>query len=435
MESFVELWEMVQSELKANLSEVIYNVWLNELEFVSFDGSRVILSIVEFKRKIVEQKFYDVLCRAFEKILGFKVEVVLIDPGYAQGVKQKPEEIQSKYIENTFESFVVGSSNKFAHAAALAVAENPGQTYNPLFIYGNSGLGKTHLLRAICHRIKENKPDVKYVFTHGEDFTNEIVQHLAQKNMADFHNKYRNLELLIVDDVQFIAGKPSTEEEFFHTFNALTQMNHQIVLSSDRPPKEMSTLEDRLRTRFEWGLLADIQQPDLETRMAIIKRKCEYLAFDLPDDVIQYIAERLKSNIRQLEGAVKKMQAVVTIHGAPKNTTTAQNAIKDILSDSRPVPVTIERIIQEVARTFGANPSDIRSKKRDAPTSKMRQIAMYVISEATGLSKESIGREFSGRDHSTVIYALREIKSEIDNDQSLKATVSDIMKNIQEEQQ
>lgn len=434
MESFAELWEMVQSELKANLSEVIYNVWLNELELVSFEGSRVILSIVEFKRKIVEQKFYDVLCRAFEKVLGFKVEVVLIDPGNTKSVKQNTEELQPKYIENTFETFVVGSSNKFAHAAAQAVAANPGKAYNPLFIYGSSGLGKTHLLRAINHEIVNNNPDIKHKFISGEDFTNEIVQHLAQKNMADFHTKYRNLELLIVDDVQFIAGRPSTEEEFFHTFNALTQMNHQIVLSSDRPPKEISTLEDRLRTRFEWGLLADIQPPDLETRMAIIKRKAEYLDFSLPDDVVQYIAERLKSNIRQLEGAVKKMQAVVTIHGAPKNTTTAQNAIKDILSDSRPLPITIERIVQEVARTFGANPSDIRSKKRDAPTSKMRQIAMYVVSETTGLSKEAIGREFSGRDHSTVIYALREIKNEIDSDQTLKSAVNDIMKNIQEEQ-
>jgi chromosomal replication initiator protein len=434
MESFVELWEMVQEELKASLSEVIYNVWINDLEFISFDGSKVILSLGEFKRKVVEQKFYDVLCRAFEKVLGFKVEVEIIDPNFSSPAKNKADDIPARYLENTFETFVVGSSNKFAHAAAQAVAANPGQAYNPLFIYGSSGLGKTHLLRAICHEIVSNNPNINYLFTHGEDFTNEIVLHLAQKNMAEFHNKYRNLELLIVDDVQFIAGKTSTEEEFFHTFNALTEMKHQIVLSSDRPPKEISTLEDRLRTRFEWGLLADIQPPDLETRMAIIKRKAELLEFDLPDEVVTYIAERLKNNIRQLEGAVKKMQAFVTIHGAPKNTTTAQNAIKDILSDSRPVPVTIERIVQEVARTFGANPSDIRSKKRDAPTSKMRQIAMFVVSEITGLSKEAIGREFGGRDHSTVIYALREIKNEIDGDQSLKTTVNEIMKNIQEEQ-
>lgn len=434
MESFVDLWELVKAELKANLSEVIYNVWLNELELESFEGSKVVLSIVEFKRKIVEQKFYDVLCRTFEKVLGFKVEVVLIDPAAAKPAKEKQEDLQTKYIENTFDTFVVGSSNKFAHAAAQAVAANPGKAYNPLFIYGSSGLGKTHLLRAICHEIKVNNPNVNYIFTHGENFTNEIVYNLSQKTMGDFHDKYRHLDLLIVDDVQFIAGKPSTEEEFFHTFNALTQQNHQIVLSSDRPPKEIATLEDRLRTRFEWGLLADIQPPDLETRMAIIKRKADYMDFPLPDDVVQYIAERLKNNIRQLEGAVKKMQAVVTIHGAPKNTTTAQNAIKDILSDSRPVPVTIEKIVQEVARTFGGSTADIRSKKRDANTSKMRKVAIYVVSETTGLSKEAIGREFSGRDHSTVIYNLQEMKKMLETDRSLEATVSDIMKNIQEEQ-
>ena len=434
MESFVDLWELVKSELKANLSEVIYNVWLDELELVSFEGSRVVLSIVEFKRKIVEQKFYDVLCRAFEKVLGFKVEVILTDPATAKTTKDKKENLESMYIENTFDTFVVGSSNKFAHAAAQAVAANPGKAYNPLFIYGSSGLGKTHLLRAICHEITSNTPDINYIFTHGENFTNEIVYNLSRKTMGDFHDKYRNLDLLIVDDVQFIAGKPSTEEEFFHTFNALTQRNHQIVLSSDRPPKEIATLEDRLRTRFEWGLLADIQPPDLETRMAIIKRKADYMDFSLPDDVVQYVAERLKNNIRQLEGAVKKMQAVVTIHGAPKNTTTAQNAIKDILSDSRPTPVTIEKIVQEVARTFGGSAEDIRSKKRDANTSKMRKVAIHVVSETTDLSKEAIGKEFSGRDHSTVIYNLQEMKKILATDRSMEATVNDIMKNIQEDQ-
>lgn len=210
MESFVELWEMVREELKASLSEAIFNVWIDDLEFVSFDASRVILSLGEFKRKVVEQKFYDVICRAFEKVLGFKVDVEIIDPKSSQTVKNKQKEMPERYEEYTFRTFVVGPSNKFAHAAALSVAENPGQSYNPLFIYGNSGLGKTHLLNAICHEITSNNPGLKYVFTHGEDFTNEIVQHLAQKNMADFHNKYRNLDLLIVDDVQFIAGKPST---------------------------------------------------------------------------------------------------------------------------------------------------------------------------------------------------------------------------------
>ncbi|OQA66430.1 MAG: Chromosomal replication initiator protein DnaA [Firmicutes bacterium ADurb.Bin262] len=283
------------------------------------------------------------------------------------------------------------------------------------------------------NEVSASRPDMKCVFINGEDFTNELIHYIyAKKNMSEFHNKYRSADLLIVDDIQFIKGKEQTQEEFFHTFNAVTQEGHQIVLSSDKPPKEMGTLDERLRTRFEWGLLADIQPPDFETRMAIIKQKARDLEFDIPDDVVQYIAEKVKSNIRQLEGAVKRMKAIVTIQGAAKNITTAQSAIKDILTESRPIPQTIEKIISEVARTYGANPADIRSSKRDAPISQMRQIAMYVVSEVTGLTQEAIGREFSGRHHTTVIYALREIKDKIDRDPSLKATVNDIIKNVQQ---
>ncbi|HOO26106.1 MAG TPA: chromosomal replication initiator protein DnaA [Clostridiales bacterium] len=436
MESHIELWNLVREELKANLSEVIFNVWLSELELISLDGSRVVLSIGEFKRRIVEQKFLGVLKDAFEKVMGFSVEVSLIDASGSEAKKeqlrQSELEIESKQFENTFKTFVVGSSNKFAHAAATAVAANPGNTYNPLFIYGNSGLGKTHLLNAICHEILQNDPSVNYVIIHGEDFTNELVTSLANKSMSKFREKYRNLDLLIVDDVQFIAGRDASEEEFFHTYNALTDKKKQIVLSSDRPPKEILSLTERLRTRFEWGLLADIQPPDLETRMAIVKQKAEGLGFEIPDDVVQFVAEKLRNNIRQLESAVKKLQAFVIIHGAPLNTITAQNAIKDILNDIKPLPVTIDNIIAEVARTFGGNAADIRSKKRDALSSKMRKVAMYVVNEITDLSKEAIGKEFGGRDHSTVIYNLQEIGKMIEKDRNLAAMVNDIIKNVQE---
>ncbi|HRT82484.1 MAG TPA: chromosomal replication initiator protein DnaA [Oscillospiraceae bacterium] len=432
----MELWNLVREELKANLSEVIFNVWLSELELISLDGSRVVLSIGEFKRRIVEQKFLGVLKDAFEKVMGFSVEVSLIDASGSEAKKeqlrQSELEIESKQFENTFKTFVVGSSNKFAHAAATAVAANPGNTYNPLFIYGNSGLGKTHLLNAICHEILQNDPSVNYVIIHGEDFTNELVTSLANKSMSKFREKYRNLDLLIVDDVQFIAGRDASEEEFFHTYNALTDKKKQIVLSSDRPPKEILSLTERLRTRFEWGLLADIQPPDLETRMAIVKQKAEGLGFEIPDDVVQFVAEKLRNNIRQLESAVKKLQAFVIIHGAPLNTITAQNAIKDILNDIKPLPVTIDNIIAEVARTFGGNAADIRSKKRDALSSKMRKVAMYVVNEITDLSKEAIGKEFGGRDHSTVIYNLQEIGKMIEKDRNLAAMVNDIIKNVQE---
>ena len=428
MESFAELWELVRKELRGRLSEVVYNVWLSELELVCFDENGVTLSISAFKRKIVEQKFYELLREVFEQVLGFSLPVELVDTAVpaTQSVPVKA----AKTLEYTFENFVVGPSNKFAHAAAQAVAANPGGAYNPLFIYGNSGLGKTHLLQAICHEIKRDKPDANIILTHGEELTNEIVYYIGQKNTAALHSKYRTADVLLVDDVHFIAGKESTQEEFFHTFNALTQTGNQIVLTSDRPPKAIATLEERLKTRFEWGLIADIQPPELETRMVIIKNKAKMLDFEMTDDVVQFMAERLKQNIRQLEGAVKKMHAYVTIHGAPRNTATAQNAIKDILSDARPVPVMVERIIQEVARTYGEDAVDIRSKKRDAQTSKMRQISMYIISKVTGISTKAIGAEFSGRDHSTVIYALREIGAEMERDSSVREMVEGIIKNV-----
>ena len=236
----------------------------------------------------------------------------------------------------------------------------------------------------------------------------------------------------MIDDIQFIAGKESTQEEFFHTFNALTQDGKQIVLSSDRPPKDMPQLEDRMRTRFEWGLLADVQPPDLETRMLIVKRKADALNFDISDDVVEYIAQKLKNNIRQLESAVKKMQAYVQIQGAHVNTATAQQAIRDILSDNKPIPVVVDKIITEVARTYGANPEDLRSKKKDAQTSKYRQISMYIVREVTGLSAKAIGAEFGGRHYSTVLYALDEIKKESDTDSALRTTINDIIKNVQE---
>ncbi len=438
MDSFEEIWELVREELKSEFSEAVYNLWLKELKLVSFEGGSVVLSIVEFKRKIIQRKFFDTLCGAFEKVMGFKIDVILVEPdtqaeenadlaGISVGINGST---LMPYVSNTFETFVVGSSNKFAHAAAQAVAANPGKAYNPLFIYGSSGLGKTHLLSAIGHEIQLNNPGANIIFTHGEAFTNEIVSHLAQKNMEAFHNKYRNADVLLVDDVQFIAGRESTQEEFFHTFNELSRRENQIVLTSDRPPKEITTLDERLRTRFEWGLIADVQPPDIETRMAIVKRKAQMLNLDITDEVVQYIASKLKNNIRQLEGAVKKMQAFINLHGAQMNTATAQNAIRDILSESEPVAVTCERIIEEVARTFGVDPSEIRSRKRDATTAQVRRVAIFVISEMTGLPTKAIGEEFN-RDHSTVIYSLNEIKKEMSRNSSLKATINDIIKNVE----
>ncbi|MCR5484383.1 MAG: chromosomal replication initiator protein DnaA [Clostridiales bacterium] len=436
MDSLNELWEIVAGILQKKMSDAVYNVWIKDIVPVSFDDGVVTLAIGEFKRKIIEQKFFDLITDAFQQALGFSVAVNFESPVSsaldieAQATTPAVSGIYNE--ENTFDTFVVGSSNKFAHAAALAVASNPGGAYNPLFIYGKSGLGKTHLLSAIAYEIKKNDPSLNIVLTNCEAFTNELVYYIAKKDTREFHKKYRYADVFLMDDIQFVMKKETTQEELFYTFNALIEAGKQVVLTSDRPPKDIVQLEERLRTRFEWGLIADIQPPDLETRMAIVKRKAEALDVKLTDDVVQYIAEKLKNNIRQLEGAVKKICAVVAIHDTVPNMATVQNAIKDILSEERPDPITIERVVEEVARTYGANAADIYSKKRDARTSRMRQIAMYVVSETTHMSTQAIGDAFGGRDHSTVVYALQEIRRVLARDSSLNATVKDIIKNVQE---
>lgn len=430
MDSFAELWEMIKEECKNQVSESIYNVWFKDMELVSFDDNKVVIALSDFKRKIVESRFMDKLESSFKNVIGFDIQIILVDVEKAVPVKAEETE-DALTDEDTFDSFIVGASNKFAYAAANAVANDPGGKYNPLFIHGNSGLGKTHLLNAIAHQVKLTHPEANIVYTRGESFTNELVKYIGQKSTEAFHDKYRNADILLVDDVQFIAGKDSTQEEFFHTFNALYQAGNQIVLTSDRPPKEIALLEDRLRNRFEWGLMADIQSPDLETRMAIIKRKAEVLNFDLPDDIVQYIAEKLKNNIRQLEGAVKKMQAFVTMQGMPVNIMTAQTAIKDIIVDNSPTPVTINKIVTEVARTYGADSADIYSKKQNAQTTEMRQMAMYIVREMTGLSTKLIGREFN-RDHSTVVYSLDKFTKRYHEDSKLRSVVDNIIKNIRD---
>lgn len=431
MDSFAELWEMVKEECKNQVSESIYNVWFKDMELVSFDDNKVVIALSDFKRKIVESRFMDKLSTSFLNVIGFDIEIVLVDVEKKPAVTQDDSPEDSLTDEDTFDSFIVGASNKFAYAAASAVANDPGGKYNPLFIHGNSGLGKTHLLNAIAHAVKARNPQANIVYTRGESFTNELVKYIGLKSTEAFHEKYRNADILLVDDVQFIAGKDSTQEEFFHTFNALYQAGNQIVLTSDRPPKEISLLEDRLRNRFEWGLMADIQSPDLETRMAIIKRKAEILNFNLPDDIVQYIAEKLKNNIRQLEGAVKKMQAFVTMQGMPVNIMTAQTAIKDIIVDNSPTPVTVDRIVTEVARTYGADSAEIYSKKQNAQTTEMRQMAMYIVREMTGLSTKLIGREFN-RDHSTVVYSLDKFSKRYNEESKLKSVVDNIIKNIRD---
>ncbi len=439
MESLKEMWQLVCEKLKKDCGEVIYDIWFKPLEIISFDGVGVEIAASEFMKKIIEQKFYGELKEAFKSVMGFDVDVKLVDPSQAAKAAAEPQPTDgaaasSLSIEkNTFETFVVGSSNKFAHAAAQAVASTPGAAYNPLFIYGNSGLGKTHLLCAISNEIKNKNPNADIIFTRGEDFVSLIVDGIKEKTMKEIHNKYRNCDVLLVDDIQFIAGKESTQEEFFHTFNALTQDGKQIVLASDRAPKDIEILDERLRNRFEWGLIADIQPPDIETRMAIIQRKADTLGLDLPIDVVQFIAEKIKTNIRQLEGAVKKINALVNIEGASINIAMAQNAIKDIMTDSRPVSSIVDSIISETSRTFGVPQSDIISKKKDAKTARARQVAIYIVREITDLTQKEISEFFGGRDRTTILYSVDTVAKDSRNDPSLKKTIDKIIKNVQEQ--
>lgn len=437
MESLKEMWQLVCEHLKKSCGEVIFEIWFRPLEISSFDGAKAEIATSEFKRKIIEQQFGNELRDAFKQVMGFDVEVVLVNQEAAP--KKAPEAAQnsganatSLSIEkNTFSTFVVGSSNRFAHAAAQAVAATPGAAYNPLFIYGNAGLGKTHLLCAISNEIKRNNPDADIIFTRGEDFVNLIVDGIRKNRMHEIHEKYRNCDILVVDDIQFIAGAVSTQEEFFHTFNALTQEGKQIVLASDRTPRDIEVLDERLRNRFEWGLIADIQPPDIETRMAIIKRKADTLGLELPDDVVQFVAEKIRTNIRQLEGAVKKINALVNIEGSAINIAMAQSAIKDIMSDSLPITSVVNNIIAETARTFGVPQSDIISKKKDAKTARARQIAIYIVREMTDLTQKEISEYFGGRDRTTILYSVETISKDCEKDSTLKRTIDIIMKNVQ----
>lgn len=437
MDSFNDVLRAAKDYCKERLVDATYNLYIDGLEPISFEGSgEIVLGVRnDFIGKIVSDRYLPLLGEAFKAVLGFDVSLQLVVPAAAPepaeepAAGERPPALPGGRYDLTFENFIKGSSNQFAYAAAQAVAANPSGAYNPLFIYGNSGLGKTHLLSAIQFEIHKTHPDFNIVYVDCEKFTNEIITAIRSGTTEQFRLKYRAADVLLIDDIQFIAGKESTQEEFFHTFNTLHASGKQIVLASDRPAKEIKSLEERLRTRFEWGLTADIQPPDFETRVAIIRRKAELLGLDIPDDVAEFIANHLKNNIRQLEGAVKKLNAYSMLEGIAPVIGVAQNAIRDILSETQPVPVTIEKIISEVARTYNVSPTDIRGPKRNSNVSAARRTAIYIVREVTGMSMEDIGKEFGGRDHSTIVYAMRVIERDLKKDQHLQETVSDIIKN------
>ena len=439
LDSFDQAWELICQFCKSNITEVAYNTWFSRLKPVSLDFDRataIIEAPNEFHKQTLLRCYSDLLREAFENVFGGGISFqICVHEELKVQQQQQPQEdtMDQDDYELSSDTFVVGPSNRFAHAACQAVAAKPALLYNPLFIYGSSGLGKTHLLNAVAKEFKKNFPDRSVIYIKCEDFTNEIIEAISRGTTAAFREKYRRADLFLVDDIQFIAGKNSTQEEFFHTFNTLYEAKKQIVLTSDRPPRDIATLEDRLKTRFEWGLTADVQAPDFETRIAIIARKAESLHLDIPESVCEYIANKLKSNIRQLEGAVKKLRAYHLLENKPINIATAQAAISDIINNSQPTPVTVDKIIEEVARTYGGiTPDDIRSQKRNANISKARQVSMYIVREITQMSMVEIGQTFGGRDHSTVVYAVRQVEKDLKKDPHTKAMVDDIIKNIRD---
>lgn len=429
MESFNDVFVAVKQYCSQKIVKASFDLFIEPMVAGRMEGDTAILYVNnEWAKGTIETRFTPILKEGFEQVLGFtlipKIEVKVPDDEVAK------QPINGGEYAFTFDTFIVGSSNKFAHAAALAVAQNPSVAYNPLFIYGESGLGKTHLLNAIKAEINKNNPKANIVYVDGETFTNEIIAAIRENQTSEFQNKYRQADVLLIDDIQFIAGKERTQEEFFHTFNALHNAGKQIVLVSDRPPKEIKSLEERLRNRFEWGLMADIQPPDFETRCAIIKRKSDLMRLDIKPDVIEFIASKVKTNIRQLEGVVKKLDALQRLEGKPPIMVNAQAAIKDILNEQMSTPVTIEKIILEVGKVYNVSAADIRGKGRRQEIAEARKMSMYIIKEVCGLTMEEIGKEFGGRDHSTVVYSISNVSQRLKTDSFYRDTAEDIIKNV-----
>ncbi len=440
--SLDNIWAEVLKLIKVELTEVSFNTWLKTIEPVSISDEKVILTAPnDFTKGILEGRYLNLIKNAFTQVTEQDFNIHFIIPGEEQYINNgqttnqnmngnnKRAQLNPKY---TFDSFVIGNSNRLAHAASLAVAEAPAQTYNPLFLYGGVGLGKTHLMHAIGHYILSQNPNSKVVYVSSEKFTNELINSIREYRNEEFRNKYRNVDVLLIDDIQFIEGKEGTQEEFFHTFNALHESNKQIIISSDRPPKKIPTLEDRLVSRFEWGLTTDIQPPDLETRIAILRKKAKIENIAVDDKVMLYIATKIQSNIRELEGALIRVVAYASLTNTEVNEELAEEALKDILSTSKPKEITVNLIKDVVSKNFNIKMDDFSSKKRTRAIAYPRQIAMYLTRELTDLSLPKIGDEYGGRDHTTVIHAYDKISKELEESENFRRKIEDIVKDLEE---
>ena len=432
MNSLQEIWNEIIHILSQQLTPTAISTWFSDCEPVDMEDCRLILHTTSnFKRDIILQRFGDTIKAALSDLFSCDFDILVLAGDELNDYVSKAKEDTSlpEMAGYTFDRFIVGNSNKFAHAAAIAVAEKPGKNYNPLFIYGNSGLGKTHLLMAIGHTIQNRDPAAKIAYIKGDEFTIQLVKAIKEGTTDDFRTRYRKVDLLLVDDIQFIAGKQSTQEEFFHTFNAIYEAGHQIVITSDRPPLEMSLLDDRLRTRFEGGLMADIQPPDLETRMAITRNKAALLGLILSDDAVEYIATNITANIRQIEGVIKRLTAYKEILNDVITIDSVKRAIEDMIrtGDNIPKP---DNIIRETAKFYSLREEDLRGQSRSKNTAMARQVSMFLMRQLTNLSLKDIGEEYEGRNHATVLSSIRKVEDLVTKDPKMAGIVRDITSNI-----
>lgn len=444
MENINDLWDLALKHIKEKISRPSFETWLENTKAEAIDNNTLTISTPnEFAKDWLQERYTELINNILIEVTGAELEVKFVIPEEeaAESIQATPKSasqgnsdstIQKTMLnpKYTFDSFVIGSGNRFAHAASLAVAEAPAKAYNPLFIYGGVGLGKTHLMHAIGHYVREHDKNAKVVYITSEKFTNEFINAIMDNKTIAFRNKYRSVDVLLIDDIQFIAGKESTQEEFFHTFNALHEENKQIIISSDRPPKEIPTLEDRLRSRFEWGLITDITPPDLETRIAILNKKAKAEGLDIPNEVMLYIANQIDTNIRELEGALIRVVAYSSLVNEDIDASLAADALKDIIPSNQPKEITVKTIQEFVGEKYNVTVEEILAKKRTKAIVFPRQIAMYISRELTDLSLPNIGKEFGGRDHTTVLHAHDKISKLINEDTLLNKEIQQITEEL-----
>ena len=450
-----EIWSMVKEQMKQKIGSTAASLWFGDAEIITFSDDNVLTIAAgsDFKKKTITERFLADLEANFKELMGFDIKISVVcnkstvsaedikkqisgaSPAEEENEEDKDLNLGSTMptvnFEYTFDNFIVGGSNKFAHAACVAVADRPAQDYNPLFIYGPSGLGKTHLLYAITNEIKKKNPAANIIYIKGEDFTNQMIESLSKKSISKFRDKYRTCDVLLVDDIQFIAGKTSTQEEFFHTFNALYEDGKQIILVSDRPPRDIETLEDRIKTRFEWGLIADIQPPDLELRIAIFKNKISQAGISVSDEIITYLAENLRSHIRQIEGAVKKLAALKYLSGSEITMELVKDRMGELLGGAEPIGVTVEKIFAAIEKKYGVSKSELVGKSRVKEVAQARHVAIHLMRTLVEMSQPAIGKLFN-RDHTTVISSLDTVDKKMASSPAFEAEINTLIKEIRD---